>query len=126
MSHTQQFAVFVPANAAGPIAQIIVRGSALVGTATGGELVTVDFEGNIYGASNIRTFADRARHAADRQSVLYPTIARRTIPRSDLRQVAWFDPDTGITLLDDDDAQKALASWLGVEIIDPSDLHFSN
>jgi hypothetical protein len=128
MSDTQKLAVFVPASATVPIARIVVGGSAIVGKAGSDEAeqVTVDFEGNLYGAANIKTFADRARHAAGRQSVLYPTVARRVVPRSHLRQVGWFDERAGIKLLDGAEAQEALASWLGVEVIDPKELHFSD
>jgi hypothetical protein len=43
----------------------------------------------------------------------------------DLRQVGWLDERTGVTLLDDAQAQDALASWLGVERIEEKELHFS-
>lgn len=105
-----------------------VRGSAIIGKADSGEStqITVDFEGNLYEAANIHTFADRARHAAGRQSVLYPTRARRTVPRIELRQVGWFDSQTGITLLENEQARDALASWLDVQMVEEKELRFSN
>lgn len=126
MFDTQKLAVFVPASATAPIARIVARGFAIVGKAGSTEQVTVDYEGNINGAVNIKTFADRARHAAGRQSVLYPTIARRTVHRSELCQVGWFDEHADITLLDDAESREALACWLGMETLDPEELRFSN
>jgi hypothetical protein len=128
MSDTQKLAVFVPASAAVPIARIVAGGSAIVGKADSDEAeqVTVDFEGNLYEAANIKTFADRARHAAGRKTALYPTVARQVVSRSHLRQVGWFDERAGITLLDGAEAQEALASWLGMEMIEEKELHFSS
>jgi hypothetical protein len=128
MADSQKLAVFVPANPTVPIASIVVPGSAIVGIVESSELelVTVDYEGALYGPANMKTFADRARHAAGRQSVLYPTIARSVVPRSHLRQVGWFDERAGITLLDDAESREVLASWLGVETLDPEELWFSS
>lgn len=128
MFDSQKLAVFVPANTTVPIVSLVARGSAIVGPAGNGEAgqVSVDYEGNLYGTANIKTFADRARHAAGRQHVLYPTRTRSTVLRSELRQVGWFDSEVGIMLLDDKQAQDALASWLGVEVIEEKELHFSN
>jgi hypothetical protein len=127
MFDTQKLAVFVPASATVPIARTIARGSAIVGKAGSDETeqVTVDYEGNINGAVNIKTFADRVRAAAGRQSVLYPTVARSIVPRSALYQVGWYDPENGITLLDNLQAKKALVSWLDVKDLDPKELQFS-
>ena len=128
MVNSQKLAVFVPSNATVWIASLVVRGSALVGNAESPEAkqITVDYEGNLHGAANIQTFADRARHAASRKTRLSPpTRARCTVPRCELRQVGWFDPENGITLLDDAQAQEALAFWLGVEDLDPKELRFS-
>lgn len=128
MFDIQKLAVFVPASAAVPIARIVARGSAIVGKAESDEAVqvTVDYEGNINGAGNIKTFADRARHAAGRQSVLYPSIARSVVPHGALCQVGWYDPENGITLIDNPQAKEALASWLGVEDLDPRELRLSD
>jgi hypothetical protein len=120
-----RLAVFVPVSAATPIATIVARGSAIIGEACsdGSEGVTVDYEGALNGQANIKTYADRARHAFGRQITRYPTVARCVVPRSELRQVGWFDPESGIALFDD--AHEAVASWLGVAAIDPQELHFS-
>ena len=116
-----RLAIFVPASNGGMLA-IIVNGSAIVGQAGRDDTVTVYYEGNLYGYANVVTYADRAKVAAGRQSVSYPTIARADVPRSELRQVGWFDPD-GITLLDG--AEEAVATWLGMDAINPRELRFS-
>lgn len=59
----------------------IARGSGIVGLAGLSPTVTVDFEGNIYHAENLRTFAQRVQHAADRLQQHYPTVARSTFAR---------------------------------------------
>jgi len=59
----------------------IARGSGIVGRAGLSPTVTVDFEGNIYHAENLRTFAQRVQHAADRLLQHYPTVARSTFAR---------------------------------------------
>ncbi len=118
-------AVFVPASGLTVIAITVARGSAIIGPPPGDELaVTVDYEGAVYGQANMKTLADRARQAAGRQMAHYPTVARYTVPRSELRQVGWFDPIDGILLFDD--AEGAVASWLGMDALDPKELHFSD
>jgi hypothetical protein len=72
----------------------IVPGSGIVGTrqpALPGVraieedgLVLVDYEGNLYGASNVRTLEDRLHHAAGRHIMRYPTVARRLARVSEL------------------------------------------
>jgi hypothetical protein len=123
---SNHLAVFVPSSATTPLATIVAPGSAIIGPAGSdeSEQVTVDYEGAVYGQANIQTYADRARQAAGRQLQHYPTVARSVVLRSELRQVGWFDPENGITLLDG--AEGAVASWLGVNDIDPQELHFSS
>lgn len=122
MENSLTLAVFVPTTLTGPIASLVARGSAIVGSL---DTDTVDYEGNIYGSENIKTFADRARQAAGRQMISYPTEARSTVPQSELRQVGWFSLQNGITLLNDAQAREALASWLGVEVIEEKELGLS-
>lgn len=120
-----RLAVFVPAFPTAPIATIVARGSAIVGFVGGDGVgrITVDYEGAIYGQANIKTYADRALHAAGRHLQNYPTVARAVVRRSELLQVGWFDLGRGITLLDD--AEEAAASWLEVDVVDQAELHFS-
>jgi hypothetical protein len=128
MPDSLKIAVFVPASTTVPFAALVAAGSAIVGPAEGSEAdqVTVYYEGNLYGAANVKTYADRARLAAGRLAASYPTIARAVVPRPALLQVGWFDPENGITLLNDAQGKAALASWLGVEAIEEKELHFSD
>jgi hypothetical protein len=126
---SDRLVVYVPASQTTPLAIIVAPGSAIIGPAGSGESdgiehVSVDYEGAVYGQVNIKTYADRARHAADRQLRRYPTVARCVVLRSELRQVGWFDPLEGVTLLAG--AEEVVASWLGVNEIDPKELQFSS
>lgn len=128
MFDSPKLAVFVPANTTMLIASIVVVGSAIVGPADSDEAeqIAVYYEGNQHGYANVKTYADCARLAAGRLATHYPTIARSVVPRNALRQVGWFDLKAGITLLADVQAKDALASWLGVEVIEDHELHFSD
>lgn len=128
MPDSKKIAVFVPVNTTVPLAALVAAGSAIVGPAEYSEAdqVTVYYEGNLYGAANVRTFADRARLAAGRLAERYPTIARAAVPSSALRQVGWFDPENGITLLDGVQGSESLSAWLGVEVIEEQELQFSD
>ena len=78
--------VYVPA----PASDLgIVPGSGIVGTRQERtthrcRLVLIDYEGNLYGAMNIRTLEDRLHHAAGRHIMRYPTVARRLARVSEL------------------------------------------
>ena len=124
MLDAQKIAVFVPAN---PTATLIARGSAIVGQTGGeeGEHITIYYEGNLLGYADVKTYADRARIAAGRLAERYPTIARATVPQSALRQIGWFNPETGIELFDEVQTKDALAFWLAMEVIEEKELHFS-
>lgn len=105
-------------------------GSAIVGSNAGDRLL-IDFEGNLYGASNIVTFADRVLHAAERQAVKYPTVARRLVDPGDLVEVASFDKESGVVVVEDrelslEKASAVLAKWLGSETLDPAELVVSS
>lgn len=121
-------AVFVPASADMPIAQLVDRGSAIVGCVTGDEAaeqVTVYFEGNRYGYANVQTLADRARIAAGRLIEHYPTVAFAVVSRRDLLKVGWYEREHGIILLRDRRVHEALAAWLSINHVTDSELHFS-
>lgn len=119
----ERLAVFVPASPTGWLARTVARGSAIIGSATSDDWVMVDYEGALYGQSTLRTYADRARRAAERHLAHYPTIARALVTRSALRQVGWFDPQRGIILFEHE--RDAVASWLHVQELDPKELLFS-
>lgn len=80
----------------------------------------IDFEGNLYGASNIKTWADRVYHAADRHLSRYPTIARATVPIRSMIQVGTIE-GRAITVT----KPEALARWLGVTTVPPKELRLT-
>ena len=106
--------VFVPRSTA---RLGIDRKSGIVGRPTQSGRIELYFEGNRYGASNIKTFADRVYHAADRMQMRYPTIARSVVSEGEVIKVGWFNGQTVAVT-----NESALASWLGVDQIDPAEL----
>lgn len=89
MKVTVKATVFIPVEGS-EAHRRIAHGSGIVGAHMGTE-VLLDYEGNLYGAVNMKTWADRVAHAWDRQRVLYPTIARMSVKRSDVILVGHFD-----------------------------------
>lgn len=81
--------VFIPAIS-DPLRAVIEPGSGIVGT-TEGERTIIDYEGNLYGAQNIVTWADRVMIAAGRHSVRYPTVARSWVKPEALIRVASYE-----------------------------------
>ena len=55
-----------------------IDGSGIVGSSSedSGDLIRVDFEGNLFGALNLTSFWERIFHAAGRHVTRYPTVAR--------------------------------------------------
>jgi hypothetical protein len=55
-----------------------VNGSGIVGSPCedSGDLIRIDFEGNLYGALNLASYWDRLFHAAGRHVTGHPTVAR--------------------------------------------------
>ena len=118
--------VFVPAPESAALASIR-RGSGIVAREAWEDLrpeVQIDYEGNLYGAVNLETFANRVRRAWERQERHYPTVARMFVPRYELVPVGWFDPEAGVVNVNRDD--ERLAEWLEVERIDPNELRCSS
>lgn len=77
--------------------------------------LVIDFEGNRYNALNMKTYADRAVHAAGRHHEHYPTVARCVVPQKRLIRVATFDLEgEQVQLLGPDEVQ-ALMRWLDVD-----------
>lgn len=90
----------------------IAPGSAIVAAIdqASEDRVLVYYEGNLFGACNLRRFVERVLHAADRQVARYPTIAKASFPRSVLIEVAAFDYTTGkITAITN---AAALRAWV--------------
>jgi hypothetical protein len=100
--------VYVPSPSAGPLVRRIARGSGIVGTPVGETRIQIDYEGNLYGAENLRTWQDRVAHAADRHLTSYPTIARAMVAVPELVRVAWYDPTSRAVNVFD---HAAVAAW---------------
>ena len=75
--------VFIPALGS-ELYRIITKGSGIVGQPYNDNEILAYYEGNLYGASNIVTWADRVHHAADRMATAYPTVAK-TIARKEAK-----------------------------------------
>lgn len=107
--------VYVPAQNS-ELRQIIAPGSGIVGSAVEteeGPKIRIDFEGNIYGADNIKTFGDRVYQAVSRHGgpdqPPYPTTARRVVDPHTVKAVGHFDQKEGRVIVED---QDALLEWL--------------
>jgi hypothetical protein len=87
--------------------------SAIVSSAVSGEACVCHVEGNLYGAVNMVTWADRVLHAAGRAVTGYPTASVRAIRRADLVPVGEWDDERGVVVLDPS-KRRAAAAWLGV------------
>lgn len=114
--------VFVPREDAS-LQETIEPGSGIVGSRREDGRVRIDYEGNLYGAANITTFADRVYHAASRHTAHegrgYPTRARQVVERDELVQVGCFDEKLGIVRVE---RPLPLQRWLGTEEIEEAEL----
>lgn len=76
--------------------------------------MVLDFEANMYGAVNIRTFADAVHHAAGRHMwgpEGYPTRARTEVGEDEVVEVGFYNGER----VDVHAEQRAtVAEWLGV------------
>lgn len=108
-----KFDLFVPAGAD---AFGIDPGSAIVAGVSqrGQERVIVHYEGNRYGAQNMRRYDERCLHAAGRAATRYPTVAKSSLPSDQLRVVGTYDLTTRHISVAD---ASALQAWLGQEPI---------
>ena len=82
--------VFIPAQGS-ELYRIIEKGSGVVGQPYNDTETLCYYEGNLYGASNMVTWADRVHHAADRMAVAYPTVAKTIARPGELIRVGSFD-----------------------------------
>jgi hypothetical protein len=118
----REIVLYVPAGGHRATAGI-ARGSAIVGEPrAGAEEVEVYFEGAVFGQENMRTLAERAKHAAARMLERYPTGAARVVPREALLAVGTFDFREGRIWLTGPDSEAAVAAWLGMPRLDPAEL----
>ena len=118
----EAFTIYLP-EPGSAAAGTIRTGSGIVGQARPDALgrITIDYEGNLYGASNIATYADRVGQAAGRAAEHYPTVARMSVPAGDLWRIGYYDEREGQVVLDPGCAD-ALAAWLGGVHLDPAQL----
>lgn len=81
------------------------------------EHAILDFEGNLYGAENLRTYRERLMHAAGRARDNYPTVARTFLDSvEDLVFVGTYDTDTWTAVFStNSDAAEALRRWVPEE-----------
>jgi len=68
------------------------------------------------------TLADRAVYACGRMVDDYPTAAAMSVPRNALVPVGTFDPSTSEILVTGDQSAAAVAEWLDMRQLDPSEL----
>lgn len=92
----------------------ITAGSGIVARIACEGMLDVYYEGNLYGASNIKTFEDRAYHAWDRMCMKYPTTARMRLPVEDV--VAHYDvvgQVVGNTMQVNEEVRALIDRWCG-------------
>ena len=111
-----ELTVYIPA--ANGKATSIKRGSAIVGHAAA-DGVLVDFEGNLYGADNLKTFEERLQCAAGRHDTGYPTTARRSVEATDVVAVATAKKleDSEQWVIDNINNPAELQAWLDAEAL---------
>jgi hypothetical protein len=102
--------VYVPREGS-VAAMLILHGSGVVGKPAHCNQVHVYYEGNMYDYTNVVTWADRVRCAAERMQTHYPTVAHAVLPGGVLIPVGEFEDD--VIRLDDDVDQDVLERWLG-------------
>lgn len=100
----------------------ILPGSALVGEYEYGVgRVTLDYEGNRYGASNLNRFVERAHAAWDRHVTKYPTVSRIWVQSHEVVIVGKYDPLKKVVAINPIDMPK-FEAWLGVSPVPESEL----
>jgi hypothetical protein len=90
----------------------IAEQSGVVGSPVEGGRVLLDYEANLYGAVNLKTFADKIHHAAGRHRVRYPTRARTEVDEAAVIDVGLYD---GERVILDAERREAVANWLGLD-----------
>lgn len=109
--------VYVPVPDS-PADALIDQRSGVVGQPNGGERIHVYFEGNRYGAVNMRTLGERVWHAYDRMAQSYPTVAQAFIDRKDLIRVGTFYPEHKKLDVDDATGLTALMKWMDCDSVE--------
>lgn len=88
----EQALVVVP-KAASTWSKMIVSGSAIAAFKSDAQNLVIYYEGNLYGASNLRRFEDRALIAYGRLTQRAPTIAMAVVPISEFVIVGHMTPE---------------------------------
>lgn len=109
----QERSLYIPAPGSS-LALFLAPGSAAVGLASSpaqranpDAIVVIDYEGNLYNASNLSLFSQRAFHAWSRQTERYPSSARRAAPLSELVEIGRFNDRGDIAWLN----IEAASAW---------------
>lgn len=89
--------------------------SAVVGKTLEDGRIHVYFEGNRFGAANLKAFADRARSAAGRLHSRYPTIAQAIANPDQLLRIGTYDVVEWVIASLDPAQSEALQAWLPQE-----------
>ncbi len=110
------FTVYVPRREGTKFS--IAKGSGIVGRPH--EIIPgttmLDYEGNLYGAENLRTYGERVMHAASRAVEQYPTVARMGLHTETLKEnfveIGTYDYHHDRIDVTDAAAQALLDAWL--------------
>jgi hypothetical protein len=110
------FTLYVPKEGSS-LQKSLARGSAIVADASydthqrlGGGMVIVHYEGNIYGAENLKEYPERVLSAAGRLRERYPTSAMQGAYLKELIVIGSFHYPTRGLLIEN---REALQAWLG-------------
>jgi hypothetical protein len=99
---------------------VIAAGSGVVAVPASEEpgKLRVYYEGNLYNAANIRTWADRVRHAAERLLVDAAVIATGISEVDEFVVVGRFAAMDGVVLDANATARSTLCRWLDISDLD--------
>jgi len=79
-------------------------------------MALIYYEGNLYGADNLKTFNERIQCAAGRAYTKYPTVAFSGVLREDLdqfRTIGKCDPDDSYSVLFEPGVNNVIKEWIG-------------
>ncbi len=102
----------------------VIRGSALVGIPREIDVpgrVLVYYEGNLYGAENLKRYAERCLHAAERGVLRFPTVAFSETAVEDLIPVGKYHYADKVVEIDDAAVLKEWCGW--GEMINAAELY---
>ncbi len=93
----QTLKIYIPV-AGSMIDKVIERGSGIVGVDREDGSVLLHFEGNLFGAANLKRHDERVKHAAGRLVSRYPTRAMMVLAKDEvvrnLIEVGEYDADS--------------------------------